>query len=479
MDQPRLIRREYAEEFRCIGSACEDTCCRGWAVPVDRGAYEKYRQLPPGPLRNLIQISCLITPPASVDADQAEGSGHSAKSAPSARFASLRMTGANQCPLLSDDGLCRIQSECGAEYLSHTCATYPRIIHSGGGVTEKALALSCPEAARQVLLNPGLCDRTGFDSRLRPEALAAATPHPPRKISTPLRARPWAAGSAGSSSLRPWFWDIRQTVLGLVRNRNFALWQRLFLLGILCRRLDAMARGEIDLSELERSLPLFLREFEAAIARGSLGSAMEAMAALPGDLAMQLDFVLQMAGMVLRQSHTLPRFLQCIEFFKAGLGHGPQATLQSLTDHYSQAYRRFYAPFFERFPYILENYLVNTMVRCQFPMPETNRASQAESDLPGSSPLEREYGLLIAQFTLIKGLLIGVAGCHGEGFCADHVVHTVQAAAKHFEHHPEFLRQTHTLLVENRMQGARGLAILLRNHDPEPCREVSLAAGRA
>jgi lysine-N-methylase len=87
--------------------------------------------------------------------------------------------------------------------------------------------------------------------------------------------------------------------------------------------------------------------------------------------------------------------------------------------------------------------------------------------------------LLIAQFTLIKGLLIGVAGCHGEGFCADHVVHTVQAAAKHFEHHPEFLRQTHTLLVENRMQGARGLAILLRNHDPEPCREVSLAAGRA
>jgi hypothetical protein len=42
----------------------------------------------------------------------------------------------------------------------------------------------------------------------------------------------------------------------------------------------------------------------------------------------------------------------------------------------------------------------------------------------------------------------------------------VQAASKHFEHHPEFLNLAYELLVESRMDGARGMAILLRNIAP-------------
>jgi hypothetical protein len=42
----------------------------------------------------------------------------------------------------------------------------------------------------------------------------------------------------------------------------------------------------------------------------------------------------------------------------------------------------------------------------------------------------------------------------------------VQAASKHFEHHPEFLNMAHVLLVESGLDGARGLAILLRNAAP-------------
>jgi lysine-N-methylase len=66
------------------------------------------------------------------------------------------MNGANQCPMLGEDRLCRIQAELGEGLLSHACATYPRIVHEIGGVEEKALTLSCPEAARLVLLTPNL-----------------------------------------------------------------------------------------------------------------------------------------------------------------------------------------------------------------------------------------------------------------------------------------------------------------------------------
>jgi lysine-N-methylase len=334
--------------------------------------------------------------------------------------------------MLSGDALCRIHAELGARLLSNICATYPRIVHAIDGIEEKALALSCPEAARVVLLNPGL-----FRSVLPGPAQLAAE---------------------DAGSLRSYFWSIRESVLGLVRNRSYPVWQRLFLLGILCRRLDSISRGELDLA-----VPTFLGEFGASIASGSLRTAMEAMETLPADLALQLDVVLRLAGMVLQDSSIHPRFAECVEAFKVGIGNGPGATLESLTGHYARSHDEFYAPFFERHPHILENYLINTIVRCRFPL-------QGGAQ-PGASPaMAREYALLTAQFALMKGLLIGVSGCHREAFSADHVVHTVQSTARHFEHHPDFLNQAYALLVERQMDGARGLAILLRNTDPDSSR---------
>ena len=364
------------------------------------------------------------------------------------------MTASNQCPMLSGDGLCRIQTEFGEIFLPNICAAYPRIAHTIDGIEEKALALSCPEAARLVLLNPGL-----FTSRQSVPSLRGPMDAPYQQLFYEEPNASDTAGQGGSlgsnfgnmSRNKLWnmFWPIRECVLGLVRNRSYPLWQRLFLLGILCRRLDGIGKNELDLPVLA-----FLRDFEGLIAHGSLRTAMEAMATLPADCALQLDLVLRLAGIL--YPNTQPRFVECIEAFKSGIGNGPGATLESLTAHYTEAHDQFYAPFFERHPYILENYLINTIVRCQFPLRGGMQA--------GASPsMAREYALLTAQFALMKGLLIGVAGCHREAFSTEHVVHTVQAASRHFEHHPDFLNQAYALLVETQMDGARGLAILLRN----------------
>ena len=114
----------------------------------------------------------------------------------------------------------------------------------------------------------------------------------------------------------------------------------------------------------------------------------------------------------------------------------------------------------ERYPQVLENYLLNTMLRCQFPFGRRHARPEA------APKMRQEFSRLTAQFALMKGLLIGVAGHHRENFSLDHVVLTVQAASKHFEHHPEFLNMAHALLMENRMDDARGMAILLRNATP-------------
>ena len=341
-------------------------------------------------------------------------------------YATIRMNSANQCQLLTDDRLCRIQSEMGESLLPHVCATYPRIVQSLGGAKEMSLTLSCPEAARLVLLTPNL-----------------------PAVANPAGGRIYSAPDKNAPLLPEHFWPIRAAVLNLVRMRVYPLWQRLFLLGILSTRLDAIARGEHD-----RSVPGFLADFEQTVATGALRPAMEN---LPTDRSAQLDIVLRLAGLMLHRSNVRPRFVECIDAFTSGIGNGPGATLESLTSHYAVAHDRFYAPFIDRHPYIMENLLINTILRCQFPFGR-------EAIRTGASPQRsREFALLAAQFALIRGLVIGVAGHHGTAFSTAHVVHTVQAASKHFEHHPDFLKMAYELLVERRMDGPAELAVLLRN----------------
>lgn len=234
-----------------------------------------------------------------------------------------------------------------------------------------------------------------------------------------------------------------------MRLRSYPLWQRVFLLGLLCRRLDSVARGE-----LQRSVPAFLSDFRSAVMNGSLRPAMEN---LPVDRPAQLDVVLRLAGLMLRRSNVSQRFSACAQAFTAGIGNGPGATLESLSQQYARAHDQWFEPFFRHHPHILENYLVNTIVRCQFPFGREGVEAGATVER------SREFTKLMAQFTLIRGLLIGVAGFHGAAFSTAHVVDTVQPAAKHFEHHPEFLKLAYELLLESQMDGARGMAILLRN----------------
>ncbi len=394
-------------------------------MPIDRAAWDKYQSLPRSPLRVLID-NCIL--PVQADAN---AGAESASGANPAVFATIRMNSENQCPLLSADHLCSIQSQVGEGFLSYTCATYPRIVASIDGVVETSLALSCPEAARLVLLTP---DLFGPGLELRDQA--------------PAVSEAWQDGSP-----QAWFLPIRDTALSVLRNRTYPLWQRLFMLGVFCRRLDSISTGE-----LKRGIPEFLVDFEATVASGALRAAMET---LPVDRKSQLDVVLRLAGLMLHRSNVRPRFVECIQAFTAGIGNGPGATLDSLAAHYAFAHDRHFAPFFSQHPHILENFLANTILRRQFPFGREGLRAGATAEMA------REFALLTAQYVLMRGLLIGVAGHHGDAFSIAHVVHTVQAASKHFEHHPEFLNMAHALLVESGMDGARGLAILLRNAETE------------
>ncbi len=414
MRKTRLFRPEYADRFGCIGSACEDDCCHGWRVSVDEAAYRKYQALPNGPLRGTLDAVIERT------TEKAAVAGRPA-------YAHIKMLPSGSCPMLTAEGLCRIHAELGAEYLCHTCTTYPRTRRCIDKLEEQSLSLSCPEAARLVLLAERLLPPDGA---------------PGFEIT-------WNDTTIRRFPLRRHFWPIRDFTMRLVMNRSYPLWQRLFLLGTFSRRLEAIESGE-----LKRTFPDFLRDFVAAVESGTLSASMEG---IRPDLGMQLEMVLRLVN--LRSGHLLagPRLVEYLGAFVEGIDSRPGVPLEIQMRRYQTAYRDSYAPFFARHPHILENYLLNQMFRGLFPFGDQMFQPSAKPEFA------KAFASMAAQFALIKGLLIGIAGFHGERFSADHVVAAVQVVSRHFEHSPQFLHDAGALLAERNMDNAHGLTMLLRN----------------
>jgi len=409
----KMIRPSYAEKFHCIGPACEDDCCTGWRVTVDKAAYERYQGLTESPLRPLFESKIALVP---------EGTkGQSIEA-----FAIIQMTPQGPCSFLSAERLCRIQIEHGSEALCNTCAIFPRTPRQIDGLPEGALSLSCPEAARLILLDPDLgkppsdCKQFYWDDKAKPAA-----------------------------SLRSYFWHIREFTIGLIRNRNYPLWQRIFLLGTFSRRLDALAHGE-----LHRDFPAFLLDFSAAIAAGSLRASMDT---IPADHNLQLDILISLINLRVGKAGIAPRLHKILHAFGQGIGHLPGASPQSQIERYIHAYQNYAAPFFQKYPHFLENFLINEVHRTLFPF-DNNLFVLGTTPEPA-----RAFARLATHFALMKGLLIGVAGFHKEEFTPEIAIEAVQSAYRHFEHNAEFLDLSHQLLVTRKMDNAHGLTMLLRN----------------
>jgi len=418
------VRPQYAKKFQCIGSECEDHCCHGWLVTIDKDSYLKYQATPA--LRKMLDECFVLSSNPTVN-----------------RYAVFKHTLSTNCPMFSSDRLCSIHKEYGADYLPKTCATYPRATRRIDGLLEHPLFLSCPEAARLVLLDPQLMSgKEGVVEDRKYFRLLAAMGESIPAHNDPFR----------------YFWEGREFSLLLTQDRRYPLWQRLFILGMFCKRLDTVIADP-----RAGSVPKLLRDYAEIAAQGKLRAAMDGIPPRP---AVQLKMVLDVVKHHLTsQDPRFCRFLECLQDFLHGTGNhdaaqklnssAPQVTftldLDSSTSQYVEAYDRYYAPFMERHPFLLENYLINYILMMRFPFPCN---SQGQFISP-----QQQFLLLCLEFAVIKGLLIGMAGHSREKFAPEHVVKLIQAVAKSIEHSETFVRA----LNWQGLADSNSVAALLKN----------------
>jgi lysine-N-methylase len=387
-------------------------------VCIDKNTFEKYQAIPDSPLYPIMQERLV-----RIENDASD-----------LQYAKIKTASDEACPFWDADRLCSIQKEHGAEYLSLTCANYPRPIKTIDNEAERTLLLSCPEAARLVLLHPQL---------VADETTNAPYPRLPLPATEKLH---------GETPLI-YFWPIRQFVVLLLKDRSYPIWQRLFLLGMFCRRLEELTfAGEIGL------IPRLFNEYAEIISTGKLHGTLDT---IPPQTAKQLGAIL--ALLVEQQRSSLPRknqrFRECIQDFARGIQYQSGLTALDLTPHYAEAYTRYYLPWAEQQGSLLENYLLNYVFGHLFPFssPGPEQGMHAY----------REFLILCCNYVLIKGLLVGMAGHYRSSFDTTHAIKLIQSFVKAFEHNPLHVEQMMSLLERNRMNHINGIAALLRDVVPE------------
>ena len=117
---------DYYKEFTCIADKCEDTCCAGWKIVIDKKSLNKYKH---------VKGKFWFTMLKSVDWIRGI----------------FRQDKEKRCAFLNDCNLCEMYANLGEKSLCKTCRLYPRHVEEFEDVREITLSVSCPEVARILL----------------------------------------------------------------------------------------------------------------------------------------------------------------------------------------------------------------------------------------------------------------------------------------------------------------------------------------
>ena len=191
---------EYVDKFKCDGSKCNAHCClANWSIFVDDETFKQYSQLDSQEIISRIKFN-------DIKGEHV-----------------IAFDGKNSCPFLNENKLCWLQLNYGENFLSRTCATYPRITNSFGYFFERSLVLSCPVAAKMILFES---EPMQFEFVEVPEIIHS----PGGKI--------FIQSIQSSENLREHLIEIQIAMISILQERTLSIDQRLIVLGFFVDRLE-------------------------------------------------------------------------------------------------------------------------------------------------------------------------------------------------------------------------------------------------
>ncbi|OZI12719.1 hypothetical protein CEW92_04990 [Bacillaceae bacterium SAS-127] len=407
MTNQMTLSPEYMKQFSCIGPACEDSCCKGWRVTIDKETYKKYRKVKDEPWRERFEKSIKRNKDSAGFND----------------FGYVQLNEEAACPMLDRGGLCSIHKDFGHDLLSYTCQVYPRNYSQYNEIIEESLTLSCPEVARLALLNP---EKIEFS--LEAKDLF-------NKFSVGKKV---LSATMGNKDHRKYFFEIRSLVIELLQERKFNLAERLLLVGLYVKHINE----KLSNTSFEEITDRFLGMIQ------DVSEVKQMVQQLPKRTELQLSMLTAILKLRLSGGVSSERYVQCLaEVEKGLLFNESNISKEKQIKAYEEAYESIVAPFMKQHEYVFENYLVHLAF--------TN-AFSSDKDL------FNDYIQLVLHYALVKMHVVGLAAYHGE-LTMDVVLKLIQSLSKVVDHHPNFLQKTNEMLKENHLNTVAHMVILIKD----------------
>ncbi|WP_316675294.1 flagellin lysine-N-methylase [uncultured Tolumonas sp.] len=416
-DLLEIIEPQYFSGFKCIASDCPDSCCIGWDVVIDEETYNKYKSCDIDILKESFRNNIVRN----------ENNIGISNYIP---YAFVKLNN-NACSFLTGERLCFIQKNLSESFLSQTCSTYPRVINVVDSVLERYLCVSCPEAARLVLLNkdPIRLINAGYSEK-NINNYRVNTLH-----------------TRGNDKYL-FFKESRQFCIDLMQNRMFTVWQRLLVMGEFCLALD-LINHEDRMADIECVIADFNKPF--------INDLLKKFDSYDSDHTSQLQAVKILLDYSLNDRFISDRYREYVNKFEQGLYLTGDYLFQNSVVEYKNAYFKYYSPLMIEHDYVFENYIVNHMLKEIFP-----HVSHSNG-LTANYSIYDKYILLVLQVAMTKSLLIGISGYYNEKFSIEHVVNVIQVFTKNISHNQIYLHQALEFIKAAKMDNIEGVMTLIKN----------------
>lgn len=371
----------YAQKFTCVGASCEDTCCAGWGVTIDKKTYNAYQKVNSPSLKERLTHEV----------------GRVRSQATDQNYARVKMSPVNHaCPML-EESLCAIQKELGEDKLSHTCSTFPRLSYKTGDFYQQSLTLSCPEAARLALLEDDAFAFSKSDFHVR--------------IDTVTDLKPKFGLRMDEMN------EVRFFCIKIIKAQGLSLWQKMVFLGLVCESLTAGNKQATKQSAVEKTQGLF-----QLLEAGELGELFENINA---NHELQAEIFVKLWAFKTGNQHSKNQQLvdESISSHFEKSDEGVLVSKTMLTEQYKRGLQGVTAVL-RAHPSFFENYLINEMFRECFPFGST-------------SPLDH-YLRLIVRFGLLRFMTAIQCADDRNLPDADDMVRTVQVFCRRYQHDSKF-----------------------------------------
>lgn len=403
MKKYKVLSMDYYDKFKCIGSRCEDTCCKDWNVHIDKKTYKKYKELPNSEFKKQLLSNISRNRRSKSDLDYA-------------RLNILDRT----CPMISEEGLCRVFQNIGEDNMGYVCKTYPRIFNSVDGIIESSLTLSCIEVARSLLLR-----KDGIEFNLDVKEIEEMVVQ--RELDT-----------FKSTKLRnKCFHEIRMFCIGLIQDRRYNIEERLTILGLFINNIK-------DLKN-DRLIRECICNFQSNLENGEYR---DLLTNIKYDIIIdaQLEFLINIYEIIISKNIHDKRFIENFVNVVNSL-QLVSSDPELIKSQFKYSLNDYYKLFMKDYEYIYENYLVSYMFKVMFPI--------------SNMSLMDTYVNLIVHFSIIKMNLVGLCGHYKEEMDDEKVVNFIQSFAKVVEHDTTIVGKLHRYLSENEMNTFAHMVILM------------------